>query len=72
MTISSPLEAHKPNTICFSLCGVDVDYDNPIFAAIEVDYEDDTNKKVFFINYILFFTIHSFIFHILGFIILRT
>ncbi|KAJ3364964.1 Splicing factor 3B subunit 3 [Allomyces javanicus] len=40
LTISSPLEAHKNNTITFSLIGVDVAFDNPIFAAIEVDYSD--------------------------------
>lgn len=35
LTISSPLEAHKAHTLCFSLCGVDVGFENPIFAAIE-------------------------------------
>ncbi|KAJ3244641.1 Splicing factor 3B subunit 3 [Chytriomyces hyalinus] len=37
LTISSPLEAHKAQTICYHLVGVDVGYENPIFAAIEVD-----------------------------------
>ncbi|KAJ3217625.1 Splicing factor 3B subunit 3 [Dinochytrium kinnereticum] len=40
LTISSPLEAHKSYTICYHLVGVDVGYENPIFAAIEVDYGD--------------------------------
>jgi splicing factor 3B subunit 3 len=40
LTINSPLEAHKNHTICFSLVGVDVGYENPIFAALEVDYSD--------------------------------
>ena len=40
LTISSPLEAHKSHTLCFSLCGVDVGFENPTFAALEVDYED--------------------------------
>jgi len=40
MTISSPLDAHKSHTICFDLCGLDVGYDNPLFACIEVDYGD--------------------------------
>jgi splicing factor 3B subunit 3 len=40
MTISSPLEAHKSNTICFDLVGIDVGYDNPLFACLEVDYGD--------------------------------
>ena len=38
MTISSPLEAHKNNVICYDLCGLDVGYYNPLFCAIEVDY----------------------------------
>ncbi|KAJ3416788.1 Splicing factor 3B subunit 3 [Chytridiales sp. JEL 0842] len=40
LTISSPLEAHKAQTLCFHLVGVDVGYENPIFACIEVDYSD--------------------------------
>ncbi|CAM8900822.1 unnamed protein product [Rhodiola kirilowii] len=38
LTISSPLEAHKSHTIVYSICGVDCGFDNPIFAAIELDY----------------------------------
>ncbi|KAM7270665.1 hypothetical protein ACFE04_029879 [Oxalis oulophora] len=40
LTISSPLEAHKSHTICYSICGVDCGFDNPIFAAIELDYSE--------------------------------
>ncbi|KAI9314019.1 CPSF A subunit region-domain-containing protein [Zopfochytrium polystomum] len=40
LTISSPLEAHKSHTICHGIVGVDVGYENPIFASIEVDYAD--------------------------------
>lgn len=40
LTISSPLEAHKSFTICFDIVGVDVGYDNPIFACLELDYEE--------------------------------
>ncbi len=40
LTISSPLEAHKSHTIVFSVCGLDCGFDNPIFAAIELSYED--------------------------------
>lgn len=36
LTISSPLEAHKAHTITFDVVGVDVGFDNPLFAAIEV------------------------------------
>jgi len=40
LTISSPLEAHKSNTIVFSIVGMDCGFDNPIFAAIELDYKE--------------------------------
>jgi splicing factor 3B subunit 3 len=40
LTISSPLEAHKSNTICFNLVGIDVGFENPMFACLEVDYEE--------------------------------
>ena len=39
LTISSPLEAHKANTITFHTVGVDVGFENPVFACLEVDYE---------------------------------
>lgn len=38
LTISSPLEAHKAQTIVYALTALDVGYENPIFAALEVDY----------------------------------
>ena len=40
LTISSPLEAHKPQTLVFALVGLDVGYENPIFAVLEVDYTE--------------------------------
>ena len=40
LTISSPLDAHKSHTLIFDLCGVDVGYENPLFACLEVDYGD--------------------------------
>ncbi|KAI9090485.1 CPSF A subunit region-domain-containing protein [Phlyctochytrium arcticum] len=40
LTISSPLEAHKSHTIVYDLVGVDVGFENPVFACIEVDYTD--------------------------------
>lgn len=33
LAISSPLEAHKSHGIIFHTCGVDVGFDNPIFAV---------------------------------------
>lgn len=40
LTISSPLEAHKPQTLVFAMTALDVGYENPIFAALEVDYSE--------------------------------
>ena len=40
LTISSPLEAHKSETIIYSVVGVDVGFDNPIFAMIELEYKE--------------------------------
>ncbi|TPX70379.1 hypothetical protein SpCBS45565_g01800 [Spizellomyces sp. 'palustris'] len=40
LTISSPLEAHKSHTLVHDLIGVDVGFENPVFACIEVDYSD--------------------------------
>ena len=40
LTISSPLEAHKAHHLCFHIIGLEVGFDNPIFAAIEMDYSD--------------------------------
>lgn len=40
LTISSPLEAHKSHTVVYHSVGVDVGFENPIFACIEIDYSD--------------------------------
>jgi splicing factor 3B subunit 3 len=39
LTISSPLEAHKSNTLVYHIVGVDVGFENPMFASLEIDYE---------------------------------
>lgn len=38
LTISSPLEAHKPQTLVFAMVALDVGYENPVFAALEMEY----------------------------------
>ncbi|KZV82735.1 hypothetical protein EXIGLDRAFT_742284 [Exidia glandulosa HHB12029] len=38
LTISSPLEAHRNQSILFHITGVDVGFENPLFAALEIDY----------------------------------
>ncbi|XP_044724283.1 mono-functional DNA-alkylating methyl methanesulfonate n-term domain-containing protein [Hirsutella rhossiliensis] len=37
LTISSPLEAHKPGVMVIAMVALDVAYLNPVFAALEVD-----------------------------------
>lgn len=46
LTISSPLEAHKSHNIVFSTVGLDCGFDNPVFAAIELDYSDADQARV--------------------------
>ncbi|WFD35978.1 pre-mRNA-splicing factor rse1 [Malassezia cuniculi] len=38
LTISSPLEANRPSALFHSAVGVDVGYENPIFAVLEIDF----------------------------------
>lgn len=45
LTISSPLEAHKARVVCLDCCGVDVGFDNPLFATIEMVYQDEKSGK---------------------------
>ncbi|TFY79904.1 hypothetical protein EWM64_g4112 [Hericium alpestre] len=40
LTISSPLEAHRNAAIIHHIIGVDVGFENPMFAALEVDYTE--------------------------------
>jgi len=50
LTISSPLEAHKPGVLVLSLVALDVGYSNPVFAALEIDTteadQDPTGQAV--------------------------
>ena len=36
LTISSPLEAHKAHNIVYHCVGIDVGFENPMFACLEV------------------------------------
>lgn len=40
LTISSPLEANRNNSITHHITAVDTGYENPQFAALETDYEE--------------------------------
>jgi len=44
LTISSPLEAHKSGVLCYHVAGLDVGFENPIFAALERPYEEPGAK----------------------------
>lgn len=48
MTISSPLEASKSNTLCFDVVGLDVGFDNPMFCCLELfcgDVDEDPTDE---------------------------
>ena len=45
LTISSPLEAHKSHTLVFDIVGIDVGFENPMFACLELDYEVSLDTK---------------------------
>ncbi|KAJ7736727.1 CPSF A subunit region-domain-containing protein [Mycena maculata] len=40
ITISSPLEAHRVGSIIHHIVGVDVGFENPMYAALEMDYTE--------------------------------
>ncbi|BAM42350.1 splicing factor 3b subunit [Theileria orientalis strain Shintoku] len=46
LTISSPLEAHKSHSVCFDLVGLEVGFENPIFASIEQSYENVDSLQI--------------------------
>ncbi|KAJ2142364.1 pre-mRNA-splicing factor rse1 [Coemansia sp. RSA 678] len=49
--IQSPLEANKAHSVCFDVVGVDVGYENPVFAAIETvggDGAQTTKQLVYY------------------------
>ncbi|KAJ2741010.1 pre-mRNA-splicing factor rse1 [Coemansia sp. BCRC 34301] len=45
LMLASPLEANRTGSVCFDVVGVDVGYENPVFAAIESNYEDASSGK---------------------------
>eukprot|EP00924_Labyrinthula_sp_SR-Ha-C_P013060 augustus_masked-scaffold_12-processed-gene-8.0-mRNA-1 protein AED:0.23 eAED:0.26 QI:0/-1/0/1/-1/1/1/0/1238 len=46
LVVSSPLEAHKQHILVYDLVAMDVGFDNPMFAALEVNYERARNERV--------------------------
>jgi len=45
LTISSPLEAHKAHAVHYDIVGVDVGFENPNWAVIELAYEEDEESE---------------------------
>ena len=41
LIITSPLEAHKANTLTLDICALDNGLENPQFAALEINYGDE-------------------------------
>ncbi|XP_047324313.1 spliceosome-associated protein 130 A-like [Impatiens glandulifera] len=41
LTIYPPIHVHNSKVLCYSICGVDRGFCNPIFAAIELDYNTE-------------------------------
>lgn len=44
LQLSSPLEAHRSNNATHSIAALDVGYENPMFAALEMSYEAGASK----------------------------
>lgn len=45
LTISSPLEAHTPHTINLCTVALDVGFNNPIFACLEIDHDQPVTSE---------------------------
>lgn len=51
LTMSSPLEANKSHTVTFATTGIDVGFENPIFACLEYDYDDKDKPEMMLVYY---------------------
>lgn len=45
LKLSSPLENTSKNTLTLNLCALDTNYENPLWAAIEIDYLNYENRE---------------------------
>lgn len=45
LELLSPLETTSKNVLTFLLCALDTGYDNPVWAAIEIDYKNYERKQ---------------------------
>jgi len=56
LTISSPLEANRSKILTINTVGLDVGYENPLFATIEIDYSDyEYNEETNYNKYLTFY-----------------
>ncbi|RKP38629.1 CPSF A subunit region-domain-containing protein [Dimargaris cristalligena] len=44
LAISSPIEAHKAHTLVFDCVALDMGFENPVFACLEVDYGEAEDR----------------------------
>ncbi|GMM28739.1 U2 snRNP complex subunit [Martiniozyma asiatica (nom. inval.)] len=49
--LSSPLESNRSQLLTFDLVSLDVNFENPLFAAIETDYSMEDSKNCKLLNY---------------------
>lgn len=45
LELLSPIEVSSKNVLTLLVCALDTGYDNPLWAAIEIDYNNHQNKK---------------------------
>ena len=50
LTIKSSREAHESNTLVYHMVGVDMAFENPYFACLEIDYEVNEIRLSYFKN----------------------
>lgn len=56
LTVSSPLEANRSKMLTLQCIGLDVGYENPLFAALEIDYSEyENNNDTEFDKYLTFY-----------------
>ena len=64
IAISSPLEAHKHHTVTFDIVGIDQGWDNPMFAALEVQYSDPKERFTEPVKSVVFYEVELGVNHV--------
>lgn len=66
LTVSSPIEAHRSNTVVHSLCALEVGFDAPEFAALEVNHEDlDIGAQTEATKQVVFYSVDAQLNHVI-------